>query len=244
MEDNPNGDEMEPLQIWEAKTHIDYIRDRENNLLTLRYQLAFVILSMIVGIWTILVGFTSQIIEKNGRTDITFIFYFGLFTTISLIIGWRIITHFISFESNGLQVARLKRLSDLKLIDKDNGHFILVEEKLKLKEYGGYCVSESILSFSQKLSIIEKLQNWIPDSGIFLFDIIAAICLWILLIIGLIYNKWEIANLAPVPTPNLNEWTFLLIILSCLFGLGIYFVGYRLYQRRVFKLIIESVKNQ
>lgn len=236
-------EDKKDLEIWEAKTHIGYIQDRENYLLNLRYQLAFVTITIIVGIWTIIVGFISQISKDPKSTNITFLVNFGLIITIFIILIWRLFTRIISSEAIKLDVARLHRLNDLTLIDEKNIHFKYIENSLKLK--GDYTngPSDAQQRLRKKLTIIEKLSLLIPDSGIVMFDKFSAVFVWILIVILLSVN-WTFVNFSPKWNVEFPTDHIYYIIMIPVLALEVYYVGIPIYRRLKSETVIQSEKDQ
>jgi hypothetical protein len=227
MAETPNHEPY--LKDWNVKEGIAYVRERENNLLNLRYQLAFVVMTIIIGVWTILVGFISQIIKPGLTIDITFFFVFALLLSIGIIVFWRIFTHIINWESLRLGISRTISLNELGLIDIYASDNFTIERELNLTQYPKYPKSDSPHSdntllenyqFKKKLSIMKDVCFLTSDSGIKLFDIIAEIIVLILLEILVVLETFKIVNLRPDFPPTSDPIRIFIAILLIILAYG------------------------
>jgi hypothetical protein len=167
---------------WATQNMIENALDRGNILLQLRYQLAFGIMVLIAGVWTILVPYYAD-------KTFNFIFLGWMISTI-LIIGWRVFTHFIFFEENAIGISILYGLNDLGLVDTENPRLRDIEKQFKLKENKDY---QSFDTIKEKLAVITKLQYHLPESGLNIFDGLS-ICLIIGSGVLLIYFNYLIID--------------------------------------------------
>ena len=183
---NGNGESCNNSE-WLHRNNIEFINSKITTLLQLRYQLAFVIISVIAVIWTILGGVYSQRIEDSTISNDIFTFIFlGTILTIVVVTIWRFFTHFISEEERTTLITsyfsmyKLKNLKDFYALEenclREDTQPTHLEKALKLDEIHEY--QEHLNSFGLddtkkdlfRIYVLRKNQKFIPDKGLIMFD--------------------------------------------------------------------------
>ncbi|MFA5266669.1 MAG: hypothetical protein WC379_01760 [Methanoregula sp.] len=154
----------ETIEDWNFKNGIVYNIERGNILLQLRYQLAIGIMVLIAGVWTI---FAPSLNDPNTNS-----IFIGWLLSISLVTGWRVITHFIFLEEQALSVSSEDYLHKLGLPVDD--YFNRIEGHFKLNENPSY---KKFDTTDKKFKLMRKLQSHLPEKGINNFDWLSIIAI-------------------------------------------------------------------
>jgi hypothetical protein len=155
----------ETIEDWNNKLTITHSLERSDVLLQLRYQLAFGIMVLIAGVWTVL-GPLALTGENNK-------YYILLGSAISfLLIGaWRFFTHIIFEEELAWFITSLWARAHLGLITNTNANlndkFNNIENFFGLKNDPRY---RAFSTLRPKLIVMKNLQYHIPEWGILRFD--------------------------------------------------------------------------
>jgi len=155
---------------------LQYIKDRKNTLLAVKYQIAIAIYASMAAIWAILL---SPINDINGKPLYDLIITFGIIICIFLIAGWRYITHIITTEINPMVVEEAYCLKELGA--NINDYIENIGRNIPdLYKNNTYCKLDS----SQKLKVLNTLCQKQFDVGIAAFDTYSIIGMLVAAIIG------------------------------------------------------------
>lgn len=169
---------------WYYQNKIQYTQDRASVLLTLRYQSAFIIITILIGIWTVLGAIASQTIKENTHNpDFTVFILWGCILSVIILTIWRIIVHYITMEENSYLISQVRYEQKIGIFEEKEGDLY---NQIKVTLNLGASNKFKNLCPDHKIDVMDLLQEYL-NSGLIFFDKITTGIIAILVILGTIF---------------------------------------------------------
>jgi hypothetical protein len=121
----------------ESQYILDQIKINDNAIsqsLTLRYTIATIVMSVIVALWTLIL---SGIIQSKTHSNLVFLLFLGIISSVIILTGWRYITHQVKSDDDAYLCSIICLEDQLYKKNNSNGsnNAIFVTTDSRIKEF-------------------------------------------------------------------------------------------------------------